>query len=310
VQKLAALSVDLDEVDNYVAIHGLSQDVIGAQGEHAIYDHALPRFANFFRELVLPATFFAIGRDLARSENRTQLRALVQAGHEIGNHTLNHCYDLTRRAVDEQRSEVRCGADAVEDAVSVRPIGFRAPGYTVTETLLEVVASEGALYDSSVFPCPPYYLAKSAALSLIALRGDRSMSILDHPRVLTAPANPYRIGRSYRARGTGLIELPAGVTRGYSGRLPYIGTSVVLWGETGARWLTRLMLGRPLVNLVLHGIDFCDATSDGLTGLATHQPDLRRSFVQKRAALAAAVQVLRAAGYTFVTLAEAARQLA
>jgi peptidoglycan-N-acetylglucosamine deacetylase len=310
VQKLAALSVDLDEIDNYVAIHGLLRDALPEGAQHAIYDRALPRFARFFREQSLPATFFAIGRDLARAENRAQLHALAQAGHEIGNHTLNHLYDLTRRSASEQAHEVNAGADAVEQATGQRPRGFRSPGYTVTETLLEIVARAGAHYDSSVFPCPPYYAAKSAALSLIALRGDRSKSILDHPRVLTAPADPYRIGRSYRTRGAGLIELPVGVTRGYSGRLPYIGTSVVLWGERGARVLTRLMLGRPLVNLVLHGIDLSDAVDDGLSALVPHQPDLRRSYAQKLAALGAAVQTLRAAGYRFVTLEEAARHAA
>ena len=308
--KLAALSVDLDEVNNYVAIHGLPPSALAAHGEHAIYDHGLTRFEAFFRELSLPATFFAIGKDLARAENRTKLSQLAQSGHEIGNHTFSHLYDLTRRSPDVQANEVRAGADAIEAAVGTRPVGFRSPGYTVNEGLLEIVAREGARYDSSVFPCPPYYLAKSAALSLIAMRGDQSKSILDHPRVLTAPADPYRIGRSYRTRGTGLVELPVGVTRGFSGRLPYIGTSVVLWGETGARSLTRLMLGRPLVNLVLHGIDLCDAEMDGLTALTPHQPDLRRSCAQKRAALTAAVQVLRAAGYSFVTLAEAARHVA
>jgi peptidoglycan/xylan/chitin deacetylase (PgdA/CDA1 family) len=309
VKRLAALSVDLDEVDNYTAIHGLSPALIDGRAKHAIYDQAVPRFAEFFREHDVPATFFAIGRDLARAENRVQLRALAQSGHEIGNHTLNHRYDLTRCTREEQREEVGRGADAIEQAVSLRPLGFRAPGYTVTEQLLEVVASEGARYDSSVFPCPPYYGAKSVAMSLIALRGGRSKSILDHPRVLTAPADPYRMGRSYRARGAGLIELPVGVTR-FSGRFPYLGTFVVLWGEAGARALTRLIVGRPLVNLVLHGIDLSDAESDGLSPLVAHQPDLRRTFVQKRAALGAAVEVLRRAGYTFVTLAEAAKSVA
>jgi hypothetical protein len=310
VKKLAALSVDLDEVDNYVAIFGLPAGTIADGARHAIYDHALARFGSLFQELSLPATFFAIGRDLARDDNRRKLRALADAGHEIGNHTLNHLYDLTRRDASEQRQEVRAGLDAIENAIGHRPIGFRAPGYTVTEGLLEIVASEGARYDSSVFPCPPYYLAKSLALSLIALRGDRSRSILDHPRVLTAPADPYRMGRSYRTRGAGLVELPVGVTRDFTLRLPYIGTNVVLWGEAGARLLTRMMLGRPLVNLVLHGMDLCDAQADGLTPLAAHQPDLRRSALQKRAALTAAVELLRQAGYSFVTLAEAASELA
>jgi hypothetical protein len=310
MQKLAALSVDLDEIDNYVAIQGLLPGALPDGAQHAVYDRALPRFARFFHEQSVPATFFAIGRDLARGENRGQLRALVQAGYEIGNHTQNHLYDLTRRSASEQAHEVNAGADAIEQATGQRPRGFRAPGYTVTEALLEVVARSGARYDSSVFPCPPYYAAKSAALSLIALRGKRSKSILDHPRVLTAPADPYRIGRSYRARGVGLIELPVGVTRGYSGRLPYIGTNVVFWGERGARMLTRLMLGRPLVNLVLHGIDLSDAADDGLSALVPLQPDLRRSYAQKLAALSAAVQTLRAAGYSFVTLDEAAQRAA
>lgn len=309
MKRLAALSVDLDEIDNYTAIHGLSSNLVDGRAAHAIYDQALPRFAQFFGEHDIPATLFAIGRDLARADNRAQLRALAQSGHEIGNHTLNHRYDLTRLTREEQREEVRRGADAIEDAVSLRPLGFRSPGYTVTEQLLEVVAGEGARYDSSVFPCPPYYSAKSVAMSLIALRGGRSKSILDHPRVLTAPADPYRMGRTYRTRGAGMVELPVGVTR-FSGRLPYIGTFVVLWGEAGARALTRLIVGRPLVNLVLHGIDLSDAESDGLSALVPHQPDLRRSFAQKRAALAAAVEVLRGAGYSFVTLAEAAKSVA
>lgn len=307
MQKLAALSVDLDEIDNYVAIHSLPEQAVQGSARHAIYERALPRFEALFRELEIRATFFAIGRDVSRAKNGQRLRALHEAGHEIGNHTFNHLYDLTRRDQSVQVHEVRAGADAIEAAVGRRPVGFRAPGYTITDQLVEVLQSEGVQYDSSVFPCPPYYLAKSAALSLIRLRGGRSKSILDHPRVLRAPANPYRMGRSYTRRGLGLVELPAGVTRDLSGRIPYIGSSVVLGGLITARWLTRLIIGRPLVNLVLHGIDLCDAEKDGLTVLRPHQPDLRQSYTQKRAALIEAVSMLKRAGYRFVRLAEAAR---
>jgi biotin operon repressor len=43
--------------------------------------------------------------------------------------------------------------------------------------------------------------------------------------------------------------------------------------------------------------------------LRAHQPDLRRSLAAKRAALQTAVSTLREAGYTLVTLAEAANEL-
>jgi peptidoglycan/xylan/chitin deacetylase (PgdA/CDA1 family) len=309
VNKLAAVSVDLDEIDCYAAIHGLA-DARAEHGEsfHAVYDRALPRLLRLFTELDIPATFFAIGRDVARAANPSGLRALAAQGHEIANHSLSHFYDLTRRSREVMEREVSGGADAIAGAVGERPVGFRAPGYTMNDALFEVLARVGVLYDSSVFPCPSYYALKASALGWIRLRGRQSRSVLDHPRVLTAPADPYRIGQPYARRGSGLVELPIGVTSDLSGRLPYIGTSVVMAGAKGARALTRLAASRPLVNLELHGIDLADAHDDGLAWLAPHQPDLRVSAAQKELALRAAVQELRARGFTFVTLREAARR--
>jgi hypothetical protein len=83
-----------------------------------------------------------------------------------------------------------------------------------------------------------------------------------------------------------------------------------MWGAPGARLLTRLISGRPFVNLVLHGADLCGATEDGLRGLAPFQRDLQRSVADKRAALSEAVTVLKRQGYRFVRLAEAARHVA
>jgi peptidoglycan-N-acetylglucosamine deacetylase len=313
-ERLAALSVDLDEIDNYAAIHGLSGEGRGAHGLshealHAVYRRAVPRLAALFAELGVPCTFFAVGRDLADPLAARALRALSDAGHEVANHSHSHLYDLTRQPLEVQRREVRAGADAIEHAVGVRPVGFRAPGYTFTDQLAEALVAEGVSYDSSVFPCPAYYTAKTLAIGAIALRGRTSQSVVDTPRVLGAPADPYRIGRPYTRRGAGLVELPIGVTRGLSGRLPFIGTSVVLAGVRGARLLARAISGRPLVNLELHGIDLADAEADGLTPLAAYQPDLRKSAEDKRAALVSAVETLRAQGYRFVTLRDAAARV-
>lgn len=299
--KLAAVSVDLDEVGCYAAIHGLEPPTEDAA--HAIYRRALPRLRALFADEGVPATFFAIGSDLD-GDNGPRLRALVEDGHEIGNHSLSHRYDLTRLRRDEIDREVGGGIRAIERATGVAPTGFRAPGYTINDTVFEVLAARGVAYDSSVFPCPAYYGAKVSAIGAIRLAGRRSHSVVDDPRVLSAPANPYLVGRPYWRRGDGLMELPIGVSRGP--RLPYIGTSVVLSGERGARWLTRSVLGRPLVNLELHGIDLADADDDGLGFLRPHQPDLRRTANEKAAALRSALRVLRDGGYRFVTLATAA----
>jgi peptidoglycan/xylan/chitin deacetylase (PgdA/CDA1 family) len=308
MDRLCAVSVDLDEIPCYTAIHGLPSP--RDDRASAIYRRALPRFAELFADLGAPATFFAVGRDLTQRANQRALRKLAEVGHEIGSHSASHLYDLTRkpRAVIER--EVADAADAIEDAVGTRPVGFRAPGYTVTDELLDVLAAEGVIYDSSVFPCPAYFGLKTAAISAITLRGRTSRSIIGDPRVLLAPADPYRVGEPYWRRGdVGLVELPVGVTRDETGRLPYIGTSVVLGGERGARALTDRIIGRPLVNLELHGIDLADADEDDLGFLRPYQPDLRKPLRQKEAALRAALGRLREAGYRFVTLATAARAL-
>src|SRR5687768_4603154 len=139
MQKLAALSVDLDEIDNYLAIFGLPDATLQPHAKVAIYERAIPRLLALFKELDVPATFFVIGRDLGRTENGAKLRALQAEGHEIANHSFNHLYDLSRRSRREQTREVREGADAIEAAVGRRPIGFRAPGYTINDRLFEVL---------------------------------------------------------------------------------------------------------------------------------------------------------------------------
>lgn len=308
--RLAALSVDLDEIGCYAAIHGLPAP--SGDAARAIYRRAVPRFERLFGELGVPATFFVIGDDIGEDvddENAIALRRLDAAGHELGNHSCSHLYDLTRQDRATIEREVRDGARRIEDATGAQVVGFRAPGYTITDTVFEVLASQGYRYDASVFPCPAYYGAKTAAIGAYAIRarlgrGRASRSVVDDPRVLTAPADPYRVGSPYWRRGAGLLELPIGVTRG--ARLPYIGTSVALSGTLGADLLTRQMIGRPLVSLELHGIDLADADEDGLTSLRAHQPDLRKTAAEKEAALRSAIARLASEGYRFVTLAQAA----
>ncbi|MEM9189058.1 MAG: polysaccharide deacetylase family protein [Myxococcota bacterium] len=303
--RLCAVSVDLDEIDCYAAIHGLE---VRAEAKHAIYDRAVPRLARLFSDEAIPATFFAIGADLARPENRDAVAALHRDGHEVGNHSLNHRYDLSRCDRATIRAEIAGGIQAIEHATGEAPTGFRAPGYTINDRVFEVLADLGVGYDSSVFPCPAYYAAKTTAIGAIRLRGRRSQSLVDTPAVLSAPADPYRVRRPYYRRGGGTLELPIGVTR--RTRLPYIGTSVVLSPPTMSRMLTRMIVGRPLVNLELHGIDLADTARDHLEFLAPHQPDLRRSADDKEASLRAALDTLRAHGYRFVRLGEAAEAFA
>jgi len=302
--KLATISIDLDEVPRYAAIHGIEGSL--GEAEHAVYDHCVPRLAAWLEREAIPATFFAIGEDLERPQNRETIASLHQTGHEIGNHSYHHHYDLVRRSETVIADEVERGAAMITDACGERPSGFRAPGYTVSDALFRILETAGVLYDSSVFPCPSYYAAKATVVTSLRLRRRATASILDTPSVLRAPRRPYRVGRPYWRRGDGLLELPIGVTRL---QLPYIGTSLVLGGPRVAASLTKQMLDRELINLELHGFDAADAESDSLHALVPHRADLKRRAAEKLLALSAAVRVMRNAGYELVTLAEAAGRL-
>jgi peptidoglycan/xylan/chitin deacetylase (PgdA/CDA1 family) len=299
--RLAAVSIDLDELHHYYAIHGLSAP---ARAAHVVYDRAVPRATDWAQGLGVPLTFFAVGRDLERPENAETARALLARGHELANHTLSHHYDLTLRDRAEMEREVAGGIHAIVNATGTRPNGFRAPGYLVNDELVGVLASHGVGYDSSVFPSPAYYAAKAAKLFALKLRGRSSRSVRGSTTMLLAPSRPYRLGAPYWKRGSGLPELPIQVMPGT--RLPYIGTSLVLAGPDGARLMTRTLLLEQFVNLELHGFDFL-GNDDELAGLLAHQPDARLSRQAKLAALTAAVELLRKMGFSFLRLDEAAR---
>jgi hypothetical protein len=299
--RLANVSVDLDPMRCYGAMHGLD-DTVAPPADDPIYVRAIPRLRALFDARAVRATFFVVARDLEDSSYAGIVRALADDGHEIASHSLDHPYDLVRLGRRRMVDQIEGAAVAIEGAIGRRPAGFRAPGYTVTDELFELLALSGARYDASVFPCPAYWAAKAAALAWMRLAGRTSASIVGSPAVLGAPVEPYRVGRPYTRPGDGLLEIPVGVTAG--ARLPFLGTALVLAGPRGARALARGMRRRGFASLELHGIDLCDAATDGLGALASRQLDLRVGLARKRSALDAALGQLAEDGRRFVRLDE------
>lgn len=306
---IASISVDLDSLHHYARIHGLDQVPLPDATRALVYTRAVPRFLSLMADLKLPSTLFAIGEDAAEPWGREVLQRAVAEGVEIGNHTRSHPYALTRLPDAELDAEVSGGADAIEAAVGVRPVGFRAPGYTLNARLYALLASQGYAYDSSVFPALPYYLAKAAVMAAIRMGGRRSRAVLDSPRVLLAPRLPYRpaVEQVYR-RGAGtVLELP--ITVAPWTRVPFIGTLVVVFPPWVVRALYATLHRAPIFNFELHGVDFLDE-SDGIPAALAHaQRDLRIPVAVKLARLRTVFEAL-ARDFEVMTLRDAASRLA
>jgi peptidoglycan/xylan/chitin deacetylase (PgdA/CDA1 family) len=305
--KLCCISVDLDPLTAYYQIHGLGDPPL--QLRYTILKKALPRFEELFAEAEVPATFFVVGRELERSEEaQAILRRMVEAGHELGNHTYTHPYDLGALPEQVIDAEIRRAHGLIVDLVGEEhaPRGFRKPGYLANAKILRVLANHGYRYDSSMFPSPPYYLAKLVVMAGMSLRGRRSGAVINDPRTLLCPADPYRPDpeHPWRRGQSPLVELPIASLPWT--RLPAIGTFVAVSPPWIRRYLLDAMRGRAFFNFELHGIDLADAIEDRIpTELAGRQPDLRVPFVEKRKIFIRTLQELKQE-YEFVTLDAAA----
>ncbi len=305
-----AVSVDLDGLDCYYRIHGLGEPP-PAPVRDLVLRRCLPRFLDLFARHDVQATFFVVGADLERDrEGRARVADLARAGHELANHTHTHPYHFTRLPRIEMAGEIDRAHAAIGEAAGHAPLGFRAPGYAMNRQAFELLQERRYAYDSSVFPSPPYYLAKALVMGAMRVAGRPSASVLDDPRALWAPRAPYRAAaqRPYRPAppDAGLLEIPIAVTPVL--RLHVIGTSLILAPE----WLRRSMVSASLsggfFNLELHGIDLADADADDIPeALVRRQPDLRRSLASKREALDRTLQAARASGAVFTTLSKRAR---
>jgi peptidoglycan-N-acetylglucosamine deacetylase len=311
---LVSVSVDLDAIECYFRIYALP----GTPPEgsrFAVLRRCLPRFAELFARHDVRATFFVVGRDLEQdSEGRARLAELSRDGHELANHSYTHPYHLVRLPRAEMGVEIDRAHQAVAGCSGSAPVGFRAPGYATSATLVELLCERGYRYDSSAFPAVPYYLTKAAVMGMLRLTGRRSGSLLDSPRVLLAPREPYRprAGAPYRPGQPGdalpILELPMSVTRGL--RLPVYGTALVIAPEWLRRRLVAAALAAPFFNLELHGIDLADADGDEIpAALTARQRDLRVPLARKLEALDATLRQARGAGARFCTLREATNQL-
>jgi hypothetical protein len=148
MKPVASISLDLDNQWSYMKTNGEA----GWEDFPSYLDLAVPRILSFLKERDLKITFFVIGRDASLEKNREAIRSIVDAGHEIGNHSFNHEPWLHLYSKDEIVEEFERTEAALESITGKRPVGFRGPGYSLSPAVLETLGSRGYEYDCSLLP--------------------------------------------------------------------------------------------------------------------------------------------------------------
>lgn len=256
----ASLSLDLDNQWSYMKTHGDD----GWQSFPSYLGVAVPRILEFLAARRLAITFFIVGQDAARAENRDALAAIAAAGHEIGCHSFMHepwLHLYTPEQLDEDLSRAE---EAIEDATGVRPRGFRGPGFSLSAATLETLSRRGYDFDATVFPNLLNPLARAYLFSTSRLTAEEKAqrsALFGTWKDALRPVRPFR----WRVAGGTLLEIPVTTTPlvkvpMHFSYLLYLGK----FSHAAARAYFRAALGLCRLtgtnpSLLLHPLDFLGA---------------------------------------------------
>ena len=290
----AAISIDVDSLHFYQAIHGLKQQT--AQ-QDPIYTIALPRYFELLDRCGVPSTLFLIAKDVETNLNILR-EGIQQTSSEVGNHSYSHDYKMTKWSEQDLRNDLNLAHQTLSHLFPEQSIvGFRAPGYNTSKVMLEAVADLGYVYDSSMLPSLPYFTARALAIGNYKLRNRPSSSLIGSLNAFKGPLKAYKTtpAKPWKPEKQGtLIELPMAVEP--LSRLPIIGTSWVLYPNwVKALFLSRAMaLPAPFI-FEMHAIDLLDKSDPGIPeAISSAQPDLQVPVSQKMQAFETLFRTLKA----------------
>ncbi len=145
---LASISMDLDNKWSYLKTQGGD----GWRGFPSYLDYAVPRILKFLHRRNLKITVFVIGQDAVLEKNHQPIRQIAAAGHELGNHSFNHEPWLHLYSPEEIAAELERTEAAIHSLTGQRTIGFRGPGFSFSDDVLDQLVQRGYQYDATRFP--------------------------------------------------------------------------------------------------------------------------------------------------------------
>jgi peptidoglycan/xylan/chitin deacetylase (PgdA/CDA1 family) len=116
----------------------------------------VPRILRMLERTGVRATFFVPG--LTADLHPAMVEAVLAAGHELGHHGYSHV-PYHRMTDDEQRRDIdRAFASLERASGGLRPEGFRAPWWELTNSTPRILSEFGIAWDSSLMDDDRPYL--------------------------------------------------------------------------------------------------------------------------------------------------------
>jgi polysaccharide deacetylase family protein (PEP-CTERM system associated) len=153
VSAVAKLLLSIDFEDWHQLVHrGLGRADWDARGP--ALERQTAAIFELLDELNGTATFFVLGMTAERYPDL--VRAIAAKGHELACHGYSH-RRVPTQSRDELRADIERCAELVEQLGGKRPLGYRAPAFSITRETpwaYDVLAELGFRYDSSQYDSP------------------------------------------------------------------------------------------------------------------------------------------------------------
>jgi peptidoglycan/xylan/chitin deacetylase (PgdA/CDA1 family) len=138
------LTFDHDNVSSFIS-RNLTTPTMMSRGDFGIV--ATQRILALLKTEKIPTTWFIPGHTI--ESYPSCVRAVHEAGHEIGNHGWTHRIPATLGRDGEEEELVR-GNQAIESLTGKKPLGYRSPSWDLSPHSVDLLLKHGFAYDSSM----------------------------------------------------------------------------------------------------------------------------------------------------------------
>lgn len=189
---LCAIGVDVDAVAGWLGSYGGEDSPDDISRGLFAGEVGAPRLLKLFERYGLDTTWFIPGHSIETFPE--QMKAVVDAGHEVGVHGYSHENPIAMTREQEEAVLDHC-IDLVTNLSGKRPTGYVAPWWEFSTVTNELLLERGIKYDHSLMhnDFHPYYVRVGDSWTKI----DYSKPAIEWMKALQ------------RGEETDLIEIPA-----------------------------------------------------------------------------------------------------
>jgi peptidoglycan-N-acetylglucosamine deacetylase len=214
-----AITID---VEDWYHVCGVNSDTPLDPAQRRVVQN-IEKILSLLAEFEVRATFFVLGA-LAESEPLL-VPMIAAAGHEIASHGYSHTL-VPQLGPQLFRDEVQRTGDILERQSGARPVGFRAPQWSLTDSMqwaFDILHEEGYHYDSSLNPLP--LVGNSSGSRIPYKKQAGAGSIMEIPPLVT----PSLFGNLPTGGGWGFRFFPLRTIRNTVQRLNRAGFPAIFY---------------------------------------------------------------------------------